>query len=276
MGASVAEDIFNEVDEDLRAERLRAQARRFAVVGIVLVVVAGIAVGGWQWHQHQRAEALLAAGAGYFAAQKDADVAPPAAAGPDAPLTPEQQRAVGAFGGLAANSPESVRSLSRLRLAALDWSNKQPARALATWDALSHDAAADPAFRQLADLLWVEHQPPGADGALLKTRLRDALSPSSPWHYLATEADAMIDLQTGHVEDARRKLQLLSQDPAVPEGLHARAAGVLETLPPVPAAPAASAKATSPGAAAVGTPATPAPVAPQTPAPKTPAPKSGG
>ena len=228
----MVDDLFSEVDQDLRAEQSRARLRRLATGGLAALVAAGIGFGGWQYALHRQRARIEAAAPLFFAAQKDADTAPLAAAGPDAPLTPEQRRAIGELRRVADTAPEGFATLARLRLAALCWEDRDHARALALWDRVAQDRLADPDFRGLAVLLWVQHQAGVIDPALLKTRLRDILAPTSPWRALAQETDAMIDLGAGHVADARRKLLALSQDPAAPEGTRTRASGLLETLDP--------------------------------------------
>ncbi len=226
---TVVDDIFSEIDEDLRSERTRARTRRLAVAGLVVLVVAGLAIGLWQYlHYRQQQRAASVAGA-YFAAQKDADTAPLAAAGPDAPLTPEQVRAKAEFAAVAARAPEGFATLSRLRLAALDWKDDRPA-AIGLWDRVARDRGADPDLRGLATLLWVQHQADDVDPGLLKARLRDILVPASPWHLLALETDALIDLRLGHVVDARAKLTRLAEDGSASESERARASGVLDTI----------------------------------------------
>lgn len=229
-GSYVVDDIFSEVDEEFRAERRRARIRRLAVFGLGLLVVVGLGVGGWQYLLYRQAGLAGAVAQAYFAAQKDADTAPPPAAGPDAPLTPEQKRSIDAFAGIAAHGPEGFATLSRLRMAALAWEGKDHDRALALWDQISRDGAADHDLRGLADLLWVQHRADDADPSLLKTRLRDILSPRSPWHLLALETDALIDLRSNRVADAKRKLTALSQDGAASESQRAEASGLLDTL----------------------------------------------
>ena len=226
----MVDDIFSEVDEDLRAERTRARTRRLAVFGLGLLIVAGLVVGGWQYLLHRQQALAASVAQAYFAAQKDADTAPAAAAGPDAPLTAEQTRAIGAFAAVAARGPDGFATLSRLRMAALAWEGKDHVRALGLWDQVSHDMGADPDLRGLADLLWVQHRADDADPSLLKTRLRDILSPTSPWHLLAQETDALIDLRSNRAADARRKLTALSQDATASESQRAEASGLLETL----------------------------------------------
>ncbi len=226
----MVDDIFHEVDADLRAEQSRGRARRLAAGGLAVLAAAAIVVGGWQYllyRQHARAYAVAPL---YFAAQKDADIAPLAAAGPDASLTPEQHRAIAEFAQVADRAPIGFATLARLRLAELVWEDHDQARALGLWDRVAHDRAADTDFRGLADLLWVQHQTDSADPAILKTRLRDILVPGSPWRALAQETDALIDLHANHVADARRKLLALSQDGSTSESERTQAGGLLATL----------------------------------------------
>ena len=226
----MVDDIFREVDEDLRAEQTRARTRRLAVLGLAILVVVGLGVGGWQFLLYRQRALSAAVAQGFFTAQQDADTAPAAAAGPDAPPTPAQLRAIGEFGQVAAHGPEGFATLALLRMAALAWEAHDTARALGLWDQISQDHAADPDMRGLSDLLWVQHRADDGDPSILKTRLRDDLSPKSPWHLLALETDALIDLRLNHLADARRKLTQVSQDDAASEAQRARASGLLDTL----------------------------------------------
>ena len=226
----VVEDIFSEIDGDLRAERNAVRNRRLAILGLVLLVVVGAAVGAWQYLAYRQTARAASFAAAYFDAQQDADTAPPAAAGPDAALTAEQVRARSEFAAIAARAPDGFATLSRLRMAALAWRANDHAAALALWDRIARDGAADADLRGLGDLLWVQHSADDAEPGLLKTRLRDLLKPESPWHMLALETDALIDLRTGDVAGARRKLTTVSQDPAASESERGRASGLLDTL----------------------------------------------
>ncbi len=226
----VVEDIFNEIDGDLRAERAAVRNKKLALGGLGALVVAGLALGGWQFmvhRDHARAEAVAAQ---YFAAQKDADTTPSVALGPYAPPTPEQVRARSEFAAIAAHAPEGFATLSRLREAALAWRANDHKAALALWDQIGNDRDADRDLRGLGTLLWVQHQVDDGDPGLLKARLRDIEGPNSTWRQLATETDALIDLRTGHVADARGKLFSVSQDPSAPSGEQNRASDLLNTL----------------------------------------------
>jgi hypothetical protein len=226
----VAEDIFSEIDGDLRAERNAVRNRKLAAFGLAFLVVAGLCAGVWAYVVHLRHERAVAVAGPYFAAQTDADTAPSALAGPNAPLTPEQVKARTAFAAVAARAPEGFATLSRLRMAALAWEAKDHDTAFGLWDQIAKDGSADPDLRGLGTLLWVQHRVDDGDPALLKTRLRDLTVPGSPWRLLALETDALIDLRTGHVAEARTKLITVSQDASASQGERDRASGLLDTL----------------------------------------------
>lgn len=226
----MADDIFKEVDEDLRAEQLRAAGRRYGLLGAALVVLVLIGVGIWQlqlYRQRQRADATATS---FFAATKLADSGTRVAPGAGNGATAAQAQAASLFAQVAARGPEGFRTLARFRQAQLAWNGGQHKQALGFWDAVHDDAAADPALRGLASLLWVQHQLDDGDPSVLKSRLGALSSPGDTWRPMAQELDAEIDLRLGRLADARRKLSALSDDGAAPEGLRNRAGGLLETL----------------------------------------------
>ena len=208
-------DIFDEINEDLRAEKAQALLRRFApvLVGIVVLVIAG--VGGWQWwraHRTGQAEAV---------ATRYMDAAAKVGRAPD--------EALAGFGALAADGPEGYRSLARLRAAAL-MMGKDRGAALALLDQVSADTAAEPALRGLADLLWVQANVDAGDPAAVEGRLAALLQPEQPWRALAMEAQALLFLRTGRATPAREVLKQLVGNAAATPALQSRAALLLEHL----------------------------------------------
>ena len=216
-------DIFDELNEDLRAERARALARRYGLlVGVaVLAVLAG--VGGWQgwkWHERQLAEA---AAAPFLAAMHDADALPPG-------NTPARLPVADAFARIAATAPAGYRTLARLREAALRWDAGDTAAALALWDGLSTDAAADPQLRDLATLLWAQHAVDKGDPAAITARTAKLEATGNPWRPLAEEVDALVALRQDDKDRATRLLRAVLTDPASADGLRGRASGLLTLL----------------------------------------------
>ncbi|WP_428375526.1 hypothetical protein [Lichenicoccus sp.] len=221
--ATLADDIFKEIDEELRAERLRATGRRYGAAAIAAVLVVAAGVGFWQFQLWRQGQAAQATASVFFAAMQQADSS--RAAGGSAAM-----RAVPLFEQVQRDGPEGFRTLARFRQAQIVWDAGDHKAALALWSAIDQDAAADPDLRGLADLLWVQHQVDDGDPALLESHLGTLSRPGAPWRPMAQELDALIDLRTGHVAEARRTLAMLGEDGAASEDLRNRAAGLNETL----------------------------------------------
>ncbi|MBB2167520.1 tetratricopeptide repeat protein [Gluconacetobacter aggeris] len=228
----MADDIFREVDDDMRMERLRLMARRYVGAAVVVAVVAAAGVGGWQYHAWRGRQAAQAWGTTYFTALRAADTSH-IAPGETSALTPQQKDALARLATLD-GVPSGLRTLSRLERAALLASSGDSKGALALWSQVADDQGADALLRGLASLLWVQHQIDNGDPAVLRSRLATLDGAGKPWHGLAEECEAMLDLRQGHVADARRRLGHLTTQIDVPEALRSRAGGMLQTLNATP------------------------------------------
>lgn len=212
-------DIFDEVEEDLRAERTERLLKKYAWLLIVLVAaVIGAAVGWQLWNRYQTSQDAAAA-ARYVAVQNALER--PGGAKADQIATLDQ---------LAASAPEGYKTLARLRAAGLKADAGDAAGAVALWNEVAADAGADQLFRDLASLLATERQLDRGDPAQIEARLKVLAQPDNPWSTLAQEQLAMLDLRQGKLDEARRKLQVLSFDIESPAGLRARASALLAGL----------------------------------------------
>ncbi len=231
VGLSVA-DIFDEVNEDLRADRARQLMKQYGglLVLAVVLVIAGVAGWqGWRWQQTKRTDTVAA---GFLTAMRDSS-------GPAEAAAPARAQAEAEFARLAVSGPEGYRTLSRLRGAALRASAGDLPGALALWDQLAADTEAEPQLRDLANLLWVQHQVDAGDPPAVQGRLAPLVAPGNPWRPLALESQAWLLIRTGETEKARDLLRQLSTDATSPDGARARAGGLLSRMgEPAPAAPA--------------------------------------
>jgi hypothetical protein len=137
---------------------------------------------------------------------------------------------IAAFQNVAATAPVGYRTLARLRLAALQAGAGQADAAAATWNELAGDSAADPLLRDLANLLWAQQGVDKGDPALVAARLKPLTAADNPWHQIAQEYMALLDIRTGKLDDARATLRVLAADLSAPEGLRGRAGGLLDRL----------------------------------------------
>lgn len=205
-------DIFDEVEEDLRAERARRLMRRFGgpALGAVLLLVAGVAGWqGWLWWENRQATAAAAA---YMDIHREAE-----REGADLAALGER------FAELGRSAPAGYQALARLRAAALKAETGDREAALALWDQVASDGGADPLYRDLAALLWTMHGLETEDPARLAARVEPLTRPGSPWRASAQEASALIALRQGQTEEARRTLAALAEDPTAPQGVRERA-----------------------------------------------------
>lgn len=216
-------DIFDEVEEDLRAERMRQVFNRYGGVFFILALLAIAGVAGWQgWRWYQARQDRQAAQT-YVSAMLAADATGPAAAA-------DHARALAAFDSLARTAPPGYRTLARLHAAALQAAAGHAAAALALWNAVAADPTADPLLRDLASLLWASSQLDSGDPGLLAARLRALAVPGGPWRDLAEEDLALLDLRQHDTAEAKRRLTALAQDATAPAGLRQRAAALLADL----------------------------------------------
>ncbi|MXP63754.1 tetratricopeptide repeat protein [Roseomonas sp. M0104] len=205
-------DIFDEVQEELRAERARRLGIRYGglLAGVALLVLLG--VGGWQGWQWWQDRQAAQSGALFLEISRKAEA-------PGADL----KAAGDSFASLAATSPEGYQILARLRGAALKAETGDREAALALWDQLSGDAGAPRLYRDLAGLMWVLHGMDTQDPAVLAARLTPLTEPSNPWRASARELQALLAIRRGDKPEAKRILEALAADVTAPRGLRDRA-----------------------------------------------------
>ena len=223
VGARVV-DIFDEVDEELRAERAQQLLKRYGgliVAGMVLIVGAVVGWQGWSWYEARQDRA---AAAQYLIAMNIANAT--AAGSSEASRT----AAIATFSKLATALPKGYATLARLREAALKADAGDLQGATELWDQVAGDSSADPLLRDLASLLWAQHQIDTGDPSLLQARLKALAAPENPWHALAEEQLALLDLRLGKTDQARTSLRRLAQDATAPNGVRGRASGLLSRL----------------------------------------------
>ncbi len=216
---TVVSDIFDEVEEELRADRAQLFLKRYGVfiaaaMGLVVLGVAGMQ--GWRWHQGRQA---VQAAETYLAANT---LAVSNAADPKA--------AADAFAALAPGAPDGYRVLARLRAAALRLAANDTPGALALYDQAAKDSGAAPLYRDLATLLWGLHGLGVTDPARIESRLAPLAAVANPWHASAQEVRALAALQRGDGAAARQGLQALANDVTAPQGVRERAGRLLTGL----------------------------------------------
>jgi hypothetical protein len=218
-------DIFDEVEEELRAERAQQMLKRYGGLIVAAAVAIVGAAAGWQAWRWYEARQDATAAVEYLTAMNLANAA--SAAGTSAT---SRTAATAAFANVAANAPEGYATLARLREAALKADSNDLQGGAALWDQVAADQSADPLLRDLAVLLWAQHLLDKADPGILQARLKPLAELGNPWHSLAQEQLALLDLRLGKQDEAKTALTHLEQDITAPSGVRARAAALVGRL----------------------------------------------
>ncbi|MGO2958963.1 MAG: tetratricopeptide repeat protein [Acetobacter sp.] len=228
----MAEDVFKEVDDELKAERMRQLARRYAGAGLGLIVAVLAGAGAWAWHVSNQKTAALDATGTYLAALRQTDHLPPAPASGTIPYSETAQAGLASLQKLAAASPNGIATLARLQAGGVLAAHGDTKGALAAWDAVQADTHADPLLRELASLIWCQKQLDNGDPATLRSRLSLLTGKDKAWHGLATESLAILDVRENHLEEARKKFAALAAEQDVPSGVRSRAQAMTQALDP--------------------------------------------
>ncbi len=212
-------DIFDEVEEDLRAERAEKLFKKYAWLMVAAAVAVVAAAAGWQlWSRYQNQQDAAAA-AQFVTIQTALEQPNAAKADQIAPLE-----------HLTAAAPQGYKTLARLREAGLKADTGDLPGAIALWNAVAADSGADRLLRDFASLMATARELDRGDPNQLEARLKPLAEPGNAWSALAREQLAMLDLRQGKVADARSTLQILSFDASAPSGLRARASALLAGL----------------------------------------------
>lgn len=203
-------DIFREVDEDLRRDRMERLFKRYGGIMLAGALVIVAATGGftawrsWQQSQQQKETAALA-----MALSQTGQ-------GPE--------KGVEALAAFAAKADPSMAALAQLNAAALLTREGKTAEAVEVYDKLAANGAVNGVYRELASLLSVMHQLGTGDPAQLQARLQPLTADSSPWRFSAREMSGVLAARAGDKDKARTLFQQLADDSQAPAGVRSRAA----------------------------------------------------
>jgi len=210
-------DIFQEIEEDLRRDKLAKLWARFRVHLVLLVVAILLGISGYTgWTQYQ-------------ASQRQAEGTRFAAA-LDLLRDGKTQEAVAAFTALANGAGGGHAVLAKLEEAALKVQTGDEAGALALYDQISSDSSLDPQYRDAATLLYARAALDRGDPKALVERLKPLTDGANPWHALALEFTALAQLKAGDKDAARGTYQRLIGDQTAPAGARSRANQMLAAL----------------------------------------------
>jgi hypothetical protein len=200
-------DIFQEVDEEVRRERLKQLWDRHGNVIIAAAVVVVVAIAGWRTYQWWEAKRAAEAGAAFEAA---ADLANEG----------KHAEAEVAFAKIATEGTAGYRVLARFRAAA-ELAQSDPKAAVKAYDDLSAGSVG-PVLQDLAavraGLLLVDTAPYEE----LRARLEPLTSANRTFHHTARELLALAAWRAGDVAATRRWADLIVTDAETPPATRSR------------------------------------------------------
>lgn len=210
-------DIFREVDEEVRHERLFKLWRKYGNYVVAAVVAVALGVGGSVGWKQYRLNQGLAEGAEFAATLA---------------LLREGQPALAAerFAVLADDAGAGYAALARLREAEALAAAGDTDGALAALERLAADDRADRALRDLAGLLAVLQMIDGGASDALGQRLEPLMQDGSSWRASARELGALVAFRRGERARAREIFTGLAADASAPAAVRGRAAEFLAIL----------------------------------------------
>jgi len=212
-------DIFQEVDEEVRRERLKQVWDRYAnlIIGAALLFLA--AVGGWRGYEYWQSKKAAEAGAAF---DKAAELA-------------EQNKhteAEAAFADLAAKAPYGYRVLSRLRVAAEVAARDKPAAAK-MFDDIAADTSIGASERDVARIRAAQLLMETTTYPNMLQRLEPATAQGATFRHTARELLALSAWRANDATATRQWLDMIANDGDTPPGLRSRAEALQALLPPV-------------------------------------------
>ena len=202
-------DIFHEVDEEVRRERLQKLWDRYSIyiIGLAILIVA--AIGAWRGYEYWEAKKAAAAGAAFESALSLSEAG-------------KHAEAEAAFAKVATEAPAGYRILARLRAAA-ELAQLKPADAVKAYDDLAADSSLGPVLQDLvavrAAMLTVDTAPLSE----MQRRLDSVAEPGRAFRHNARELLALSAWRNHDVTAARRYIDMIATDAETPPGTRARA-----------------------------------------------------
>lgn len=249
MSQQDTDQIFREVDEELRKERFEQLWQEYGTYLAAAALALVVAVGGWKFYEWRQTSRAAEAGSQFNAALIQLEGKKP-------------EDAEKALRQLSAGGQSGYRALARMRLAGIEQGNGRLDEAVKIYEAVAADGGADPMLRGLGSLKAAMLRIDTADWTEMQNRLTPLKDAKNPWNLSAKELLGLAAWKAGKLPEAEVEFQSLIESRATPQGMRQRAEMMLTLLLDSGKA------ATAPPQADVMTPVQPAADGPKGPAPK--------
>lgn len=203
----MADNIFNEIDEEVRRERLKKLWDRYGIYLIALAVLFVAGIGAWRGYEYWQNQKAARAGSAFEAAIALSDEG-------------KSAEAAKAFDQIAKDGTAGYQMLARFRLAAAT-AQSDPKAAVREYDELA-GAAIGQTLQDLAAVragfLLVDSTP----FSELRLRLEPLAEPGRPFRHSARELLAFSAWHGNDAAAAKRYVDMISNDTETPQGTRSR------------------------------------------------------
>lgn len=208
-------DVFSEVDEQLRAERLRSFMQRAVPAFIAALVLSVLAVAGVQgWQMYQSSQSAKAAQA-YQAAV-------------DTAAKGDEAKAFQQFDDLAKHGGP-YQALALMQQAGIRMNQNKPAEAATLFDQAAK-ASKSPMVSDMAALKSAYAVMDTAPLATVEAKLTPLTAPDRPYHTQAREALALARLAGGKPAAAKQDLVAVASQLDTPDSARQRAQAIIALI----------------------------------------------
>jgi len=227
-------DIFREVEEEVRQERLQKWWKAYGDYVIAGVSAVAIAVAGYELWKHYQEQQRLKASSQYQSAAQ-------------LMLTGQNDLAAQAYAQIAKSAPSGYSHLARMSEADSLLAQGKTSEAVAIYDALMKDDKAG--LGEVARIRAAWAQADTMSTAELRTLLAPINDDKSGWRFMAREILAYRTFRDGKTAEAQKEFEALAKANDAPSSVRQRTAAMATLLrtsggenfgsvpPPKPAAP---------------------------------------
>jgi hypothetical protein len=209
-------DIFQEVDEEVRRERLNKLWQRYGHYIIAACVLVIVAVGAWRGYEWWETKKAVEAGAAFEQAVNLAEAG-------------KHQEAEAAFAKLASEGTAGYRLLARLREAA-ELGRTDRKAAIKAYDEIAVDRSVGQVIQDLAALRVSFLLVDGSSYGDMRARLEPLTGPDRAFRHSARELLALSAWKQGDMGAARQWTDMIITDPQTPSGARSRAEVLSELI----------------------------------------------
>lgn len=206
-------DIFHEVDEEVRRERLKKLWERHGTYFVALALLIVLGIGGWRAYDYWQTQKAAESGARFEAALKLAEQG-------------KQQEAEAAFAQIAAEGSSGYRILARVREAAA-MAPRDKKAAVAVYDTVAADPGAGQKLQDLAAIRAALILVDTAGLDEMQRRLEPLTAVQRTYRHSARELLALSAWRAGDTQAVRRWSDLIIKDAETPGSMRARVEALL-------------------------------------------------